>query len=216
MNLEEVWEIREETVYPGLFGDLSRGIFPLSAETFRRFGEINADPRWFSLGVLEFRPSVTRKTWLYVTSGYSNPWDTEPEDYDASDESGAGVEFVMETLEQADWPIMTLQNMLAFDMLLSTGQIGSGKPLELHDRIPLHAPIDGRETSEIRLVVVCEPETFVPEFSLPSGTVRFLQFVGITEAERDFAKRSGFDALRERLQEQARFPVTVPGRASCL
>ncbi len=215
MNLEKVWEIREEKIYPDLFGEVCRGIFPLSAETFRRFGDIKTDPRWFSHGVMEFRPSPTRDTWLYVTSGYSNPWETEPEEYDEDQESGAGVEFVLETLEQGDWPIVTLQNMLAFDMLLATGQLGSGSPLDLHDRIPLHAPIDGRESTEIRFVVLCEPENFPPRFKLPSGTSRFLQFVGITEAERDFAKQSGFDALRQQLKEHAHYPATVPGRASC-
>ena len=215
MNLEEVWEIREEKVYPDLFGDLHRGIFTLSAETFQRFGDIKTDPRWLFHGVMEFRPAPSRETWLYVTSGYSNPWETEPKDYDEDQESGAGVEFVLETLEPADWPIVTLQNMLAFDILLTTGQLGSGSPLDLHDRIPLNAPIDGRATSEIRFVVVCEPEHFAPRFKLPSGTSRFLQFVGITEAERDFAKQSGFDALRQQLKEHAHYPATVPGRASC-
>ena len=39
MDLEEVWRLREEEVYPKLFGPLGRGIFPLTQELFnRRFG----------------------------------------------------------------------------------------------------------------------------------------------------------------------------------
>jgi hypothetical protein len=46
VDLEEVWRIREEEVYPKLFGSVSRGIFPLTQELFsRRFGQQDVDPR---------------------------------------------------------------------------------------------------------------------------------------------------------------------------
>src|SRR5262245_11321978 len=76
VDLEEVWRIREEDVYPRLFGPLRRGIFTLTHELFsRRFGPQQIDPRWLTMGVMEFAPTAARKSWLYVTSGYSNPWD---------------------------------------------------------------------------------------------------------------------------------------------
>ena len=78
------------------------------------------DPRWLTHGVFKSQPSETRKTWAYVTSGMSNPWESEvPEEY-----SGLGVEFVMETDEEADWAIEVLQTLMAYNLLLATGQMG--------------------------------------------------------------------------------------------
>src|SRR5262245_14809194 len=97
MNLEEIWRIREEEVYPTLFGTASRGIFPLSAGLFStRFQQREIDPLWLFVGVIEFGPIETRPYWLYVTSGHSNPWDWDDgASTDVPDQvSGAGVEFL--------------------------------------------------------------------------------------------------------------------------
>jgi hypothetical protein len=165
MNLEEVWRIREQDVYPKLFGPVSRGIFPLTRELFcRRFGQVDVDPRCLSLGVIEFAPTLDRPSWLYVTSGHSNPWEDDPQDYRHENESGAGVEFMLAASEQGDWAIRTLQTMLAYDLLLGAGQFANGKRLSLHDRIPLRAPINGDQTCQIR------SETMVPRsFCFPQA-----------------------------------------------
>jgi hypothetical protein len=88
MDLERVWQIREEEIYPTLFGPVSRGIFPLSQQLFaERFRQSDVDPRWLFCGVFEFAPTADRQSWLYVTSGYSNPWDEESVDFDPNGES---------------------------------------------------------------------------------------------------------------------------------
>ena len=92
MGLEEVWRLSEERVYPTLFGPVGRGIFSLTQELFgKRFGQRDVDPRWLFLGVFEFPPTPERSSWLYVTSGYSNPWNEEPEAYNPAGESGFGL-----------------------------------------------------------------------------------------------------------------------------
>jgi hypothetical protein len=64
-SLEEVWTYREETVYSKLFGASSRGIFPLEFEMFERIFDIqDVDPRWLHLGVMEFKPTPSRDSWL--------------------------------------------------------------------------------------------------------------------------------------------------------
>jgi hypothetical protein len=74
VDLEGAWSLREEQIYPSLFGPVSRGMFPLTQEFLeRRFGQADIDPRWLFLGVFEFAPALNRPSWLYVTSGYSNP-----------------------------------------------------------------------------------------------------------------------------------------------
>lgn len=216
MDLEEVWRLREEEIYPGLFGPLSRGIFPLDQGVFQRFGEVRVDPRWLSHGVLEYGPHGDRESWVYVTSGYSNPWETEPEDYDPKGKSGSGVEFVLETEEQGNWAIVILRNMLAFDMMLTTGQVGAGDPLGFHDRIPIRAPIDGREGTMLRSLVTIPPSAFAEGFDLPSGRVNLMEFVGITDDEAEFAKEHGGGPLLQKLDAAGAIPVTRLARESVL
>jgi hypothetical protein len=215
MDLEEVWRIREEEIYPSLFGVPSDGIYPLSHDIFaRQFRQENIDPRWLTHGVFQFPPTGNRKSWIYATSGYSNPWEVEPDAYDSQAESGAGVEFVFQTTEPGDWAILTLQRMLAFDMLLAAGRFPGKTPLGFGDRIPLHAPLNGDETCEIRNLVMVEPEGIPSDFTLPSGKVIFASFTGITDLERDLAKEAGSDVLIERLRLAGYHPVTNPSRPS--
>ena len=105
MDLEEVWRIREEEVYPALFGPHVRGIFPLRMEMFTgQFSQSKVDPRWLHYGVLEFAPTEARPSWLYVTSGHSNPWNQSPGEFDPDGQSGAGVEFTLATkLMRTTW-----------------------------------------------------------------------------------------------------------------
>lgn len=217
MDLEEVWRIREDDVYPKLFGPVSRGIFPLTYGLFsRRFSQVDVDPRWLFLGVFEFAPTPDRPSWLYVTSGYSNPWNKDPKDYRPKNESGSGVEFMFAVSEQGDWAVETLLAMLAFDLLLGAGQFVNGERLSLHDRIPLHAPINGNEACLIRNLVLVEREDGPGEFLLPSGKVVLVGFTGITDAELAFAKSNGSAALIEKLRAAGFHPTTNPLRHSIL
>lgn len=208
MDLEAVWGYREETIYPALFGAAMRGIFPLGPESFSPFPNAAIDPRWLHHGIFEFAPHADRQSWLYITSGYSNPWQTAPKDYNPDGPSGSGVEFAMETETQGNWAIRFLQKMLAYDMMLSSGQLGDKPPLKLEDRIPLGGPIDGRHDTPVTSVVLVAPENFPLRFELPSGWVEILQFTGITDSERDLAREKGIAALRAKMRAENGFPVT--------
>src|SRR5215475_117616 len=107
---EKIWEYREEIIYPEFFGELE-GIYALSGDIFlKTFGQETYDPRWLFYGVFISPPSVKRNSWLYVTSGMSNPWDDEPST--SSDLSGLGCEFVFETVEKGEWAILLVQNIM--------------------------------------------------------------------------------------------------------
>ena len=205
-SLEEAWEYREEVAYPRLFGTLSRGIFPLSPSVF--IPDARIDPSWLSYGVFEYAPNEERQSYLYVTSGPSNPFDDGQASGD--EDSGVGLEFALETAEQADWAILLLQNMLAYDLLLGSGQVGS-RPFGLGDRIPLRDGVDG-SGGDVRFVIVGEPVSFEKTFRLPSGKVDIWQFYGATEAERDIARDQGFEALRAHLIACDSFPAINPKR----
>ncbi len=216
MDLERVWALREDEIYPDLFGTPSRGVFPLTPDIFRSLDRQDPDPRWLTYGVFEYGPTPARTSWLYVTSGYSNPWETEPEDYDVNAPSGAGVEFTLEASAPGDWAIKLLQHMLAFDMLLCVGHFGHREPLSVGDRIPFGGPINGDDGCVLKNLLLMEPEHFGRRFQLPSGTVKLLQFVGITDEERDLATQRGFDALLAMLRKAEAAPVIDPRRASCV
>lgn len=80
--LEEVWGQREETIYGQLFGDKGKGIYVLDSDIFlKRFKQESLDPRWLHYGIFQCPPNTNRKTWLYVSSGMSNPWGKEPSEY---------------------------------------------------------------------------------------------------------------------------------------
>jgi hypothetical protein len=213
MDLEEVWRIREEEIYPTLFGGEQRGIFTLSSELFeQRFSVKEIDPTWPCYGVFEFAPTPQRPFWLYVTSGHSNPWDEESDAYDPASQSGAGIEFILASAERGDWAIQCLQNLLAFDLLLDVGHFPGGQLLAEGDRIPIRSPINGKENCLIRNVILSRPASLPTGFQLPSGQVGLLTFTGVTDSELAFAKENSTEALINRLQPLGFFPVTDPHR----
>ena len=216
MNIETVWRLREE-IYPELFGPAGRGIFPLTPELFdERFGQQDVDPQWLVLGVFEFPPIPTRNSWLYVTSGYSNPWNEELKAYDPKGASGCGVEFTFTVSEQGDWAIHTLLSVLAFDLLLGAGRFGNKPQLSIYDKISLGGPLNGTPDCEIRHVIMVQPEQMPDEFSLPSGTVQFIGFTGVTDAELSFANTHGSEPVISRLRAAGHHPITDPHRASLI
>lgn len=213
-SLEEVWEYREEQLYPRLFGAARQGIFPLPINLFTEtFGQSNVDPRWLHLGVFEFAPTDERKSWLYVTSGGSTPWESDPSEYNADEYSWLGVEFVIEAEEQAEWPIRALQRLLAYHILVCHGRYGDVSALDYGHRVPAGGAVDGGSDSALRFFALAKPLHYPASDQLASGKFDFLHAVGITEGERDFAKSTSMAELVAALAVQGAFPVTQPGRA---
>lgn len=207
-SLEEVWAHREKTVYPKLFGMPSRGIFPLDAEIFDRVFDVqDVDPRWLHLGVMEFQPTPARTSWLYVTSGASNPWETKPQDYRPDDYSWLGMEFVIEVPAQADWPIYVLHRLLAYQLLVSHGHFGDFEPVSYGDRVPGGGSIDSAG-SKLTFLAIAKPMHYESTVQLDSGLFDFLHVVGITEQERDYAKANSTEDLIEKLKMHGAYPVT--------
>jgi hypothetical protein len=212
-SLEEVWAFREETLYPQLFGVASRGIFPLDIELFSKtFGQNEVDPRWLHLGIFEFAPTASRPSWLYVSSGGSTPWETEPGEYNIDDYSWLGVEFVMEAPAQADWPIRALQRLLAYQVLLAHGCLGDYTPLDYGHRVPAGGTVDGSASSKLTFWAIAKADHYPSTATLPSGKFDFLHAVGITEQERDFAKATSTEELLGNLSSNNAFPITDPAR----
>ncbi len=211
---ENAWAVREESIYRKLFGDTGLGIYPLDAEIFTgQFHQTSVDPRWLTHGVFESRPNGNRGSWLYVSSGLSNAWDadvTKPDEI-----SGLGCEFIFECSSQSRWALLLLRRMVAFQILLSVGKFEGKGLVQMWDRIPLRAPIDGT-TSKLSWVLLVPAPNFSEQQILPSGRFQFLEFIGITQDEADFARKDGGDKLLALLTQRRAAPVTDPSRKSVL
>ena len=214
-SMEEVWAYREETLYPQLFGDKRSGIYVLDFDVFSSLGAEDIDPAWLHLGVFEFEPTPARNSWLYVTSGGSTPWGTEPDEYDPEDYSWLGSELVIEVHSQPEdqWTIKLLRRVLAFNVLLAHGRFGEDKPLlDYGDRIPMGDVIRAKGAVGLRNIVLAEPKHYPATAQLASGKFDFLHVVGITDSEKDWAKAHSSEALVRLLEVHGGFPVTDPGR----
>ncbi len=203
--LETVWAEREEVLYPALFGPL-RGIFPIPAARFQRL-DVDPDPRWLTIGVFEAAPTPQRPTWVYVTSGLSNPWEDER---DPAALCGFGCEFLLETTRQGPWAIGLLHHLASLQLVALSGALDR-PPLQRGARLNLHGPIDG-DASPLRHLLLTEPAGFPPVLAQRSGEADWLCGVGLTDAERAFAQAHGNDALLARLRAAGHGTVTDPGR----
>lgn len=204
--LEESWAQREEVSYREIFGATGSGICLLSYEIFERINVKEVDPRWLTHGVFKYPPNEKRKTWAYVTSGMSNPWETEsPEVY-----SGLGIEFLMETENEESWAIDVLQTLMAYNLLLVSGKMGDFPPLDYGHRVPLAL------SENIKAMLFAEPVNYPANFSIKSGKVDLLQVVGITSSELEAAKQSSSEEIKLKLLEVTGGLVTYRERASII
>lgn len=202
--LEDAWEEREEVVYPEVFGDTGPGIYPLSNDVFEQLDAQSVDPRWLTHGVFQSPPNDTRNTWVYVTSGMSNPWESdEPQEY-----SGFGVEFVLETEQASTWAINVLHTLMAYNLMLASGQMGEPGLLDYGDRIPFAL------SDDIAAMVIAPPFQLPENIDIKSGRVDFLQIVGVTEAELTHAQETSSEALIEMLIEETCGLITAKQRKS--
>lgn len=214
-DLESVWEHREEVIYRDLFGDCGQGIYALTHDVFiDGFNYTNLNPCWLHYGVFESAPNDKHPTWLYVTSGMSNPWDTEPEEYAASEVSGLGVEFVLETNEQARWAIVLLHRMIAYNILLSIGHFGDKPMLGYGNRIGTGKSVIIGQESDLTALAIVRPDHYAAKFKLDSGAVNLAQFIAITTPELDYAKANSTNDLVEVLKSKGAYPAVDPNRKS--
>ncbi|HKR07785.1 MAG TPA: suppressor of fused domain protein [Gemmatimonadaceae bacterium] len=211
--LERAWEEREEVVYLRLFGPLERSIFLLDTHLFQEaFNQTEIDPRWLHIGVMIAAPTAVRSSWLYVSSGLSNPWESEvPTKY-----SGFGCELLLEAPSRADWAIRRLRQMVAYELLLAAGRYPERERLGYYDRVPLQSPITFSGESQLRNLMATPTSEPAGYFDLESGRAELLTLVGITDDEVEHARAHGGEALVRQLRERGAFPVTDPERRSVL
>lgn len=212
---EGIWADREEIVYPKYFGKTPSQIYNLPEEVFKEgYHMTECDPAWLTNIVIEYKPTEDRKSWLYVTSGLSNPIGQEPENINPKDFSGMGFEMIIETTEKSFWPVQVLHRLIAYQILISTSHI-EGNLLDYHIIIPFGEGVT--EDSKISSFVIVEPEEnrkYPGEFSLASGIVDFFVLFGITQSEVDSLPEDGESDIIHLFLEQTEYPITNSHRDS--
>lgn len=210
---EAQWSEREDRIYRALFGDLGEGVFPAGSRVYERYGK-EPHPGWLNHGVFACPPNAQRASWLYVTSGLSNPWNLEQPGRDPSGFSGLGFELVIEATEPADWAVPLLHNLMAYELLVAIGSYEDAELLEYGNRVPLAASITPSFDSAIRWLLVEPPKHYAASFELPSGRVDCFHLVGATDAEVEFARQTNQDALIALLEKGGVWPHTDAARKS--
>lgn len=210
---EAVWSDREDRVYRSLFSDLGEGVYTAGAATFARYQK-EPHPGWLNHGVFACPPNERRRSWLYVTSGLSNPWNLDRAGKDPSGFSGLGFELVLESTDAADWAVPLLHNLMAYELLVAVGTYEGAELFEYGNRIPLQGSITPSFDSAIRWLLVETPKHYPASFDLASGRVDLFHLVGATEAEVELARQTNQEMLVALLQKGGAYPRTDARRQS--
>jgi hypothetical protein len=123
------------------------------------------------------------------------------------------MEFILETVEKADWPVILLHRLMAFQSLLSIGQFPGKSCLDVGDRVPLRQSVTPDGKSPVEWLYLDEHPDF-SSFKLASGNVRFLSVTGLTSAERDAWIVQPDEPDLEKLRSPQIYPVLNPYRES--
>jgi len=204
------WEQREQSFYPGMFGKPDGAQQLLTEEIFRKdFGRNAVHPFWLHHGVISFPPTAARSTWLYATSGMSNAFDSQVEEW-----SGLGVEFILETNAPAPWAVGKMLRLMAFNLLIAAGHYKDQSDLTFGSIVRLGEPVTGEDNCCLMNFIALKPSGTARDFTLVTGKVELLQMVAISDAEADFAEKEGFEALAEKLAEAATLEAIDTDRKS--
>jgi hypothetical protein len=212
----DVWQFREEIVYPRLFGSITPEISLIPAEFFADDKQvIQPPPLWLHYGVLPSPPDSIRNCWAYVSSGLSNPTPDQCENPNPAEPSGIGFELVMFSAAPSSWAPRMIQWVMANQLMAAAG-ITSFDLMEIFDRIHLPAALQPPAPSNIKHLFVLPAPADIQQFELPTGRVELLLLVGVTEAEMRFARAQGGDGLLELLQHHGISRLTDTSRASVI
>jgi len=197
---EDCWADRDEVEYPKLFGAISEEVY-----TLEQSGALEAwlesdlaevqelDPNWGGMGVRVAPPSPDYPYWTYVTSGLSNPFTVAPgQEIEAGRPSGIGYEMVIHTKEEAQWPVLRLLDMMAYNLVCM-------RAFAIGHRYPVEGTLDGSPDTKLNGFVFVTDPSRPSHFELESGKVQLLTLVGVTKNEMAFSRSNGMDKLLAKL-----------------
>ncbi len=105
-----------------------------------------------------------------------------------------------------------VQNIVTYEILLAHDQFEGQGRLGMGDRVPLGGSIVPGDESALTHLLIAPPANGLKLFELESGTVEFVQLVGISESEAAFGRQNGLDALLKILADHDAYVTTSPRR----
>ncbi len=163
-------------------------------------------------GISIYRSGAFGDHWHYVTYGFSELYDKETEDPEAS---GYGFELTFRLRADAgeetppSWPHNLLQNLGRY-------VFSSGNVFEAAHYMDLHAPIMADSDTAIRAVAFTYDPQLPHEIATPNGRLEFLQVVGVTLDELSTIKRWNAETFLQLAAEHLPGLVTDLERPSLL
>lgn len=199
---------RETVLYPQFFGAQPSEFYSFPENLVSKDGVDLLEESGMSLNlVMEFGPNEKRKSWLYVTSGMSNPVGETPDKIDINDFSGIGFEMIIETPEKCKWPVNILHTIM-FSQCLISACLVEGELIEYNDIFPIQK--DSIADSPINSFVAMVPNercNYPKEFCLSSGKVDFFSLFGITISEELLFLEKNAELNLPEFFEKAGYPV---------
>lgn len=201
-----VWEHREDVVYKELFGELNDA-FKISAEVFEKGFNLQVEEEfWTANAVLEYKPTDKRNSWLYVSSGLSNPVGQEPSSIDEKGYSGLGFEMLIETKEQSHWPVHLLHDLIAYQVLVACSRI-EGEVFDFDQVVPIGKILPNSDLAHVVILESIDGCSYPPGFSLASGGVDLFVLFGMTEDEIATISSKEPSDLVSKYQDFEGFPI---------
>ncbi len=162
------------------------------------------------LAVLAYTPDPQRPYWTYVTAGLCTPWLQD----EALEVSGFGVELMIKSPVEANWPAQVLRTM-AYYIFNYMGTLSPGV------RLALNAPIIPGGDSLLRNVLIWYPDE-APDcwYQLPSGGFGIFTAIGVTDDEMQLAdsihEEYGTWCMLQILRQMGIAQITDPDRPSVM
>ncbi len=147
---------------------------------------------WRGEGVLQFPPSKEFSSWIYLTTGLSQP-DFEDsgqpivwKDDSGISQSGFGIELAISTAHESNWVIGVLYHLLRY-MIFSPGS----RPILPGHRFPIDVSNLSRRESLLNHFIAIKSDRYRSQFALPAGECNIVHLVGITSKEAEYATSLG-------------------------
>lgn len=208
-----IWANREDVVYLKLFGELNDA-FKIMPDVFESgFGLSVEEEFWLAHAVLEYKPTEKRKSWLYVTSGLSNPVGQDPSSLDEKGYSGLGFEMLIETKEQCHWPVHLLHDLTAYQVLVACSKI-EGEVFDFDQVVPIGKILPESNLAHVVILESVDGCSYPPGFLLESGGVDLFVLFGMTDDEVITISSKEPSDLISKYQELEGFPIIDVHRKS--
>jgi len=162
------------------------------------------------LAIFTYEPDPLRPYWTYLTAGLSTPWLQD----EALEVSGFGLELMIKSPAEAEWPAQILRTM-AYYIFNHVGTLSPGK------RLALNASIIAGGNSLLRNVLIWYPDE-APDcwYQLPSGGFGIFTAIGITDDEmrltESIHEEYGTWCMLQILTRLGLGQITDPARASVM